>query len=180
MILIRMSIFFVSFAYCEETSSDTININISTDDYRVKIYQKIELLKNEIEPIDISSSNFRVIDAILDETTDKIKYFKDHSNLDKKEKDCEKALLKIRKALIKYFILTNRYPKNLEELVPYFTDYIPEINIHGNYDSRIKYISDRKFDKNYENAIDRSSEYIYFSDPQSVYWGFIILNSDRE
>ncbi|MCX7641190.1 MAG: hypothetical protein N2Z20_00970 [Elusimicrobiales bacterium] len=87
------------------------------------------------------------------------------------------SLLNLRKALISFYIKTNKYPFDLNELVPNFLFFIPQINIHGECNSRIKYIRNTNYDKDYTKAIDSSTEYLYFSDPKSSYWGFLIINS---
>ncbi len=92
----------------------------------------------------------------------------------------QKALLEIRKALISYYIKLNRYPSTLDELVPNFIPFIPEIKIHSDFNSSVKYIRTNAFDKDYTKAIDSSTEYLYFADQKSIYWGFLIINSTRE
>jgi hypothetical protein len=92
------------------------------------------------------------------------------------EEDIQKALIKLRKALIEYYFKFNLYPLYLDELVPRFISCIPEINIHGEKSKRVKYISNLSYDKNYNSAIDETTEYIYFSNPRSKYWGLLILN----
>jgi hypothetical protein len=92
------------------------------------------------------------------------------------EEDIQKALIKLRKALIEYYFKFNLYPLYLDELVPRFISCIPEINIHGEKSKRIKYVSNLSYDKNYNSAIDETTEYIYFSNPRSKYWGLLILN----
>jgi len=82
----------------------------------------------------------------------------------------------IQKALIEYYFKFNLYPLYLDELVPRFISCIPEINIHGEKSKRVKYISNLSYDKNYNSAIDETTEYIYFSNPRSKYWGLLILN----
>ncbi len=94
--------------------------------------------------------------------------------------DPQKALYEIRKALISYYIKLNRYPSTLDELVPNFISSIPEIKIHSESNLSVKYIRTNAFDKDYTKAVDSSTEYIYFADPKSIYWGFLIINSTRE
>ncbi len=81
--------------------------------------------------------------------------------------------------ILNSFIKTNRYPKQLEELEDTFIDFIPQINIHGEFNSRIKYVS-KEFDRDYTKAVDNTTEYIYFSDPQSKYWGLFLINSNKK
>lgn len=131
---------------------------------------------SEIETIEISTSNIDEIKEILNESKEKINLLLNHN------RECEdplKALLKIRKSLLDYFLKTNTYPKNLEELLPHFLASIPQINVHNKCDARIKYVNDFK-GKNYERIIDNTTEYIYFSDNQSPYYGFLLINSDKE
>lgn len=159
-------------------SSETkrVNVSLNTSNELLKL---VDDIKSQISGKEILDNDGKQIEDILTETKNKISYVLKDSSIEKKETDYSKALIKVRKALMGYFIKTNRYPKNIEELVPYFTDFIPDIDVHNEFNSRIKYIRTRDFDKNYSKAVDNSSEYIYFADPQSLYWGFFIINSNR-
>lgn len=159
-------------------SSETERVSISSNTSN-ELLKLVDDIKNQISGREILDNDRKQIEDILTETQNKISYVLKESGVEKKEPDYNKALIKVRKALMDYFIKTNRYPKNIEELVPYFTDFIPEIDVHNEFNSRIKYIRTRDFDKNYLKAVDNSSEYLYFADPQSLYWGLLIINSNR-
>lgn len=159
-------------------SSETEKVNVLSNTSN-ELLKLVDDIKNQISGIEILDNDRKQIEDILTETKNKISYVLKSGSIEKRESDYNKALIKMRKALMAYFIKTNRYPKNIEELVPYFTDFIPEIDVHNEFNSRIKYIRTREFDKNYLRAVDNSSEYIYFADPQSLYWGLFIINSNR-
>lgn len=144
-----------------------------------EIENLLDLIKQEVYQINLTTENITNIKIILNETKDKILILKENGNLDKKEENFKKAILKLRKAILNFFIKTNKYPKQIEELIGNFIKFIPEINIHGEFNSRVKYVS-KEFDRDYTKAVDNTTEYIYFSDPQSKYWGFLIINSDKK
>ncbi|NLH39356.1 MAG: hypothetical protein GX445_04760 [Elusimicrobia bacterium] len=158
------------------SETERVSVSLNTSNQLLKL---VDDIKNQISGREILDNDRKQIEDILSETQNKISYVLKESGVEKKETDYNKALIKVRKALMDYFIKTNRYPKNIEELVPYFTDFIPEIDVHNEFNSRIKYIRTRDFDKNYSKAVDNSSEYLYFADPQSLYWGLFIINSNR-
>ncbi|PIS46894.1 MAG: hypothetical protein COT17_06180 [Elusimicrobia bacterium CG08_land_8_20_14_0_20_51_18] len=87
------------------------------------------------------------------------------------------ALDLVRKALSAYYVKNGRRPRSLEELIPAHLPYIPVINTVAGYGNGVKYIRNASFDKNYRAAVDGSSAYLYFSDPQSVHYGLVIINS---
>jgi hypothetical protein len=158
------------------SETERVSVSLNTSNQLLKL---VDDIKNQISGREILDNDRKQIEDILTETQNKISYVLKESGVEKKEPDYNKALIKVRKALMDYFIKTNRYPKNIDEIVPYFTDFIPEIDVHNDFNSRIKYIRTRDFDKNYSKAVDNSSEYLYFADPQSLYWGLLIINSNR-
>ncbi len=168
--------------FCEEIDISTITQSNQISQ-TIKSNQEIEdllnLIKEEIYYIENSTESITNIKIILNDARNKILTLKEKGKLNKKEEDFRKAILKIRKALLNSFIKTNRYPKQLEELEDTFIDFIPQINIHGEFNSRIKYVS-KEFDRDYTKAVDNTTEYIYFSDPQSKYWGLFLINSNKK
>jgi hypothetical protein len=144
---------------------------ISTDSFK----SIIDSINDKLVIISSDSIKIQKAKEILEECRFKIETLLTE-NCNDYEEDSEKAILKLRKALIDYYFKFNLYPLYLDELVPRFISCIPEINIHGEKSKRIKYISNLSYDKNYNAAIDETTEYIYFSNPRSKYWGLLILN----
>ncbi len=180
MILTLFLYIFVSNFYSDEINSPntTDYIRISSQSYD-SAYKIIDEIKSEIENT-MEEGKISEIENILTFTKEKIKSVKTEQKTYYKEDNFQKALLKLRKSLLIYFLKTNRYPNDINEMVPDFLDMIPQININGDYKAEIKYVRTNKHDKKYENAIDNTTEYVYFSDPQSIYWGLILINSDKE
>lgn len=133
------------------------------------LYKILDDIKFEIEN---STSNYLYIENILNEALNKIR----NLNLDKFDNFTD-ALLLVRRALISFYIKTNKYPSDLRELQPDFLKSIPYIKIHSDYGNSIKYVRTNLYDKDYIKAIDSTTEYLYFADPKSSYWGFFIINS---
>lgn len=162
-----------------ETSTQTFtiqNTESSLNELRSELISITEIIKSKIEVLDNEkeAQNYK---AILTETLEKINNIKTNQELNEKEDNFTQALLKVRKALISFYIKTNRYPLDLNELIPNFIKSVPQIKINSNYSNSIKYIRTTSFDRDYTKAIDSTTTYIYFSDPKSSYWGFFIINS---
>ncbi len=169
---------FCNISYTQQhLSQQTQNISLSTKDITLQqdeIEKTIEDIKREILQIDDTKKE--KILKILKETKDNIRLLKDEEYI----KEPQQALLELRKAILSYYLKTNKYPSVLEELVPEFIPYIPKIEINSESASSVKYIRTSRFDTDYAKAVDSSSQYIYFSDPKSIYWGFLIINSTHQ
>lgn len=133
-----------------------------------QIYKILDEIRFEIEKTTPSIQ----LQAILIETLDKIKGLESE-----RYENFTEALLNVRKALISFYLRTNRYPIDLKELIPEFLKAIPYVKIHSDYGNSIKYIRTTSYDKDYTKAVDSTTEYLYFADPKSSYWGFFIINS---
>lgn len=154
-------------------STTTFKTDFSRDELKCNILGEIHKITVNSDAI-LNSEKSDILFKILQETNKRIIKLKEN-NINNFFSPEESAIY-LRKAILDYFFKTNKYPVNLNELIPEFIPYIPEINIHGEKNNRIKYIKSRKYDRNYRDAIDNKTEYIYFSDPDSRYWGLLILN----
>lgn len=164
--------------FSNEISTDTISVEKTTttlQQLKTEILSIHETIKLMIETLSNEREAQRY-KKILNSTLQNLKE-QDYKELETKEEDFTKALLKIRKALILFYIKTNRYPTDIYELIPNFIDSIPKIKINDEYSNSIKYVRTNTYDRDYTKAIDSTTTYLYFSDPKSSYWGFFIINS---
>ncbi len=92
--------------------------------------------------------------------------------------DFKEAIIKLRIALQAYLQKNYRYPKSLQELFPFYIKCMPAIKITDDYLSSVRYIRTNSYDKDYKRAIDDKTAWLYFSDPQSIYFGLILINSN--
>ncbi len=94
-----------------------------------------------------------------------------------RETNYKEALLYIRLALQSYLMKNYRHPKDLEEIFPLYLECRPKIDIGKGYEYSVEYIRTSAYDKDYKQAVNGSSAYLYFSDPQSIYFGLVLINS---
>ncbi|GAB4032117.1 MAG: hypothetical protein Fur0012_10210 [Elusimicrobiota bacterium] len=94
-----------------------------------------------------------------------------------KESDFKKSLLEMRLALQSYLHKNYRPPKDIEELFPLYISCKPKIKIKKDYEFSVEYVRTSDYDKNYTMAVTGNSSYLYFSDPQSIYFGLLLINS---
>lgn len=94
-----------------------------------------------------------------------------------KDSDFKNALIEIRLAMQAYLHKNYRHPKDIEELFPIYIPCKPRIKIKKDYSFSVEYVRTSDYDKNYTMAVTGNSSYLYFSDPQSIYFGLFIINS---
>ena len=133
--------------------------------------ETLEKIRFEIE----KSSHPCQFEEILNETLSRIRNLNSH-----KFDNFTDALLMVRRSLISFYLRTNRYPLDLKEIQPEFLPFIPYVKIHSEYGNSIKYIRTNSYDNDYTKAVDSTTEYLYFADPKSSYWGFFIINSTSQ
>ena len=141
------------------------------------------LFLNNLNATEISTHSYEQNISTYSELENNISSNSQHIELNSichDKEDFKDALLKLRIAIQAYFYKNNRPPKDINELFPYYLKCKPEIKIKEGYRFSVKYIRTTAYDKNYKDAIDDSSEYIYFSDPQSIYFGLILINSKEK
>ncbi|HAN05411.1 MAG TPA: hypothetical protein DCW72_03575 [Elusimicrobia bacterium] len=90
-----------------------------------------------------------------------------------------KTLQAFRGALQVYYTQTGgKYPKSPAELAPDSISAVPELHLPGHErTSGIKIVDSRKFDKDISRAVTGSGGWLYFSNPDSTYYGLLLLDS---
>jgi len=172
-----------SFSYSQENQineSKDITISSNTISQYYQLEQILENIKKSINENKPDENKEKEINLIINETSYKIYKILKNYEIMASTFNYKDSIIAIRQAIQSYFKKNNRNPKNIEELIPEYLITIPLINIHGEFNNRIKYIRNTHFDKNYISAIDDKTEYVYFADPQSIYWGLVLINSNKK
>lgn len=174
----KILFFLYTFIFSNEISTNTISVEKTTttlEHLKTELLSINEVIKAKIETLNDEKDAQRY-KIILNYTLENLNT-QEQKELQETEEDFTKALLKIRRALISFYIKTNRYPTDIKELIPNFINSIPKIKINDEYSNSIKHVRTNIYDKDYTKAIDSTTTYLYFSDPKSSYWGFFIINS---
>ncbi|PKM97577.1 MAG: hypothetical protein CVU79_07630 [Elusimicrobia bacterium HGW-Elusimicrobia-3] len=90
-----------------------------------------------------------------------------------------KTLQAFRGALQVYYSQTGgRYPKSPADLAPDSISAVPELHLPGHERTAgIKIVDSKKFDKDLSKAVTGSGGWLYFSNPNSAYYGLLLLDS---
>jgi hypothetical protein len=89
------------------------------------------------------------------------------------------TLQAFRGALQVYYTQTGgKYPKSPAELAPDSISAVPELHLPGHErTAAIKIVDSTKFDKDISKAVTGSGGWLYFSSPDSAYYGLLLLDS---
>jgi hypothetical protein len=90
-----------------------------------------------------------------------------------------KTLQAFRGALQVYYTQTGgKYPKSPAELAPETITAVPELHLPGHERTAgIRIVDSRKFDKDISRAVTGAGGWLYFSNPDSAYYGLLLLDS---
>ncbi|NLI09695.1 MAG: hypothetical protein GX447_02915 [Elusimicrobia bacterium] len=138
-----------------------------------QVVSTASLSANDTVQVQISSDSVNIDDKEKEPLKEIVK-------ICEKETDFKKALIELRLSIQEYLHKNYRPPKDLEELFPLYSQCKPKIKLGKDFSYSVYYVRTSEYDRNYKQAVNGSSAYIYFSDPQSIYFGLILLNSSEK